>query len=93
MSWNFRSHPAVKKDPRRLSAERRNFILDAVLPEIISDPYRGEELHGPLRGFRKYRSGEDRIAYLINTARKEVVVLHIGPRGGFYERLRRRLKK
>ena len=92
MSWALRFHPAVKKDLRRLSPERRNFILGTMLPAIAADPFRGEPLHGPLKGFWKYQIGDDRIAYAINVKLREVTMLQIGPRGGFYQRLRKRLK-
>ena len=93
MSWTLRAHPAVKKDLRRLSPEARNFILNDILPAIRHDPYRGEPLHGPLKGLRKFRTAEHRVAYAVDERRHEVVVLEVGPRGGFYERLRRRLRK
>ena len=93
MSWSLRFHPAVRKDLRRLSPEARNFILSTMLPLIAADPHRGETLHGPLRGFWKYRSGEYRIAYELDATRHEIIILEIGLRGGFYERLRKRMKR
>lgn len=93
MFWSIHFHPAVKKDLRRLPREARDFIIREVLPSLVRDPYCGEPLHGPLKGFWKYTSGEHRVAYQIDDGRKEVMVLEIGPRGGFYERLRRRLGK
>lgn len=92
-SWRFNFHPAVRKDLRRLSKEARRFILDSVLPKITTNPYGGESLHGPLKGFWKYRGGEYRIAYSCDEKRHEVVILEIGKRGGFYERFKRRLEK
>ena len=85
MDWKLRAHPAVRKDLRRLSPERRNLILDTALSAIAANPFRGEPLHGPLKGFWKFRIGEDRIAYAIDERRHEAVVLEVGPRGGFYE--------
>lgn len=93
MSWSLRFHPAVRKDLRRLSPEARNFILGDRLTALGRDPFRGEPLHGPLKGLRKLQMGELRIVYAVDERRHEVVVLEIGPRGGFYERLRRRLRK
>lgn len=93
MSWALRFHPAVKKDLRRLSPEARNFILGDRLPPLGRDPFRGELLHGPLKGLRKLQTGEIRIAYAVDERRHEIVVLEIGPRGGFYERLRRRMRR
>ena len=93
MVWILRFHPAVKKDLRRLSREARNFIICNSFPELEINPYQGEQLHGPLKGFRKVYSGEYRIAYSIDNTRKEVVIIDVGSRGGFYERLRHRLGK
>lgn len=93
MAWALRFHPAVRKDLRRLPKEARNFIPTNVLPMLGRNPYGGEPLHGPLKGFWKYQSGEYRVAYAVDEKRHEVIVLEVGPRGGFYERLRRRLRK
>ncbi|MEK7501284.1 MAG: type II toxin-antitoxin system RelE/ParE family toxin [Patescibacteria group bacterium] len=92
-SWLLNFHPAVRKDLRRLPKEARVFILNMVLPQIAADPYAGEQLHGPLKGFWKYRHGEHRIAYSCDEKRGEVVILETGKRGGFYERLKQRLGK
>ena len=93
MSWSTCFHPAIKKDLRRLSNEARDFIVQKVFPIISKTPYLGEPLHGPLKGFWKYAVGEYRIAYSVDSKRKEMIILEVGPRGGFYERLRRRLGK
>lgn len=93
MSWIVKFHPAVRKDLRRLSKEAADFIIAEVAPLLEDNPYRGEPLHGPLRGIWKFRSGEYRIAYLIDEKYREVVILEVGPRGGFYERLRQRVGK
>lgn len=92
MSLDLRFHPAVKRDLRRLSSEARDFIIRS-FSELSENPYRGEPLRGPLKGFWKFHSGEHRSAYEIDEKRREVIVLEVGPRGGFYERLRRRLGK
>ena len=93
MPWRIRFHPAVKKDLRHLSSEARYFIIQKVFPLLGENPYAGEPLHGPLKGLWKYITSEKRIAYLIYPKLKEVVIIEIGPRGGFYGRLRRRLGK
>ncbi len=94
MSWTLRFHPATRKDIRRLSQERRDFILNNVLPKISTDPHQnGSPLHGPLKGLWKHQAGGDRIAYAIDQKLKEVIIIEIGPRGGFYKRLHKRLQK
>lgn len=92
MAWNLCFHPGVKKDLRRISSEARNSLLERIFPLLKEKPYCGEPLHGPLRGFWKYRTGKYRITYSVNKELREIIVIEIGPRGGFYERLRRRLR-
>ena len=92
MAWNLRFHPGVKKDLRRISPEARDSLLERILPLLEENPYQGEPLHGPLRRFWKYRTGNYRITYSINKERQEIIVIEIGPRGGFYERLKHRLR-
>lgn len=93
MPWIISFHPAVRKDLRRLPKEAADFILNSAASSLVENPYCGDMLHGPLRGIWKLRSGEYRIAYCIDEKRHEIVILEIGSRGGFYARLRNRLKK
>ncbi len=93
MPWAFRSHPAVKKDLRRVPEKTRDFIFKEIFPKIVNNPYAGEPLHGPLKGIWKCYAGEHRIAYSIDSELHEVVIIEVGARGGFYERLRRRIDR
>jgi len=65
-------------------------------PSLAEEPARGIPLTGPVRGFWKYRAFLSdvsyRIGYLVNNTHREVIILAAGPRGGFYEHLRRRTK-
>ena len=66
-------------------------------PQLAADPFQGVPLTGPLRGYWKYRvflcGVQYRVAYVIDVRKKEVVIIAIGPRGGFYERMRKRVRK
>ena len=97
MSFYLRSHPAVRKDLRRIAPPARDEIIFSILPKLEENPFLGTNLTGSLRGYWKYRvflfGVWYRIGYTIDTKRREVVILAVGPRGGFYERLHRRLKK
>jgi len=97
VSYLTQFHPAVRKDLRRINPRAREDILLSVLPELQKDPYIGTLLTGPLRGIYKYRifiSGVwYRIAYSIDSECREIIVLAIGARGEFYDRLSRRLGK
>jgi addiction module RelE/StbE family toxin len=91
--WFLAFHPGVRKDLRRLSKEAADFIVSNAPPLLMNNPYRGEPLRGPLRGAWKFRISEYRIAYSIDEKRRGIIILEVGARSGFYERLRKRLKK
>lgn len=97
MTFGIRSHPAVKKDLRRIDPRAREQVTSSILPKLSNDPFQGVPLVGPLRGIWKYRvfilGVWYRIAYLVDTQQKEIIILAIGSRGGFYERLKRRSKR
>ncbi len=69
--------------------------MSHVLPQLAADPLQGTPLTGPLRGYWKHRvflfGVWYRVAYVMDTQRREVVVIAIGPRGGFYARMRKRV--
>ena len=68
-----------------------------MLPQLAADPFQGVPLTGPLRGYWKYRvflfGVWYRVAYTLDARMKEVLIIAIGPRGGFYERMRQRVRK
>ena len=71
----------------------RQGILD-VSVELERDPFHvGERLHGPLAflySFHfKIQNVKYRMAYTIDAEKQIVLVHHIGPREGFYDRLLR----
>jgi addiction module RelE/StbE family toxin len=86
------------------SAHRRYKKLDPVLKQQIKeeanklseDPHRYEELKGPLRAIRsyhfEYRRTQYRIAYRILEDKKQIEVLLVKSREGFYHTLRRIIK-
>ncbi len=86
------------------SAHRRYKKFDPLLKQKIKEegnklseaPHRYEELKGPLRGIRSYHFDyskiEYRIAYRIFEDKKEIEVVLVKPREGFYQTLRRIIK-
>lgn len=94
--FNDRYHPAVKKDLKKLDPTVRKDINAEWIPKLLADPYRGEELSGPLAGIRSFhfniRSTDYRIAYSIKENEYIIRVLMIGKRENFYQILRRRVK-
>jgi len=86
------------------SAHRRYKKFDPLLKKKIKgeanklseDPHRYEELKGPLSGIRSYHfdysKTQYRIAYRILEDKKEIEVVLVKSRDGFYQILRRIIK-
>ena len=77
--YKDRYHPSVKKDPKKLGPITRKDIKNDWIQEILTDPCRGEELSGILKGIRsfhfKIRATNYRVAYTIEENEKIVNVL------------------
>ncbi|MCI0533084.1 type II toxin-antitoxin system RelE/ParE family toxin [bacterium] len=83
---------AVKKLPRNIREE----IVQLSREIIARNPYDAEKLQKPLHECRSFHFKLDnihyRIAYRIAVKEKRIDIVLVGPREGFYERLRRVLK-
>lgn len=71
-------------------------VIDA-LAQLETEPESGHLLLGDLVGIRSLDfnvkgSGSFRVAYEVNERDEVCLVIAIGPREGFYDRLRRRLR-
>jgi Plasmid stabilisation system protein. len=86
----------VQKDIQRLPIRVQELLLFRHLPALQTNPYQGEFLKGEFRNLRKYTfrhlSTEYRIVYRLQEDKRVVILVMVGSREGFYERLRRRLK-
>ena len=95
MTFKDQYHPAVKKDLKKLDPMAQKEIRTEWIPMILAEPYKGDELSGPLHGIRsfhfKIRSTDYRVAYIVSDEEETVKVLMIGKRETFYKTLRRRL--
>ena len=64
---------------------------------LADDPYRWEELKGPLKGLRSckfsFKGTRYRIAYRINATEHVIEIALVGPRQNFYEMLRRIIQR
>ena len=65
-------------------AMRRRIIT--TLERLKSKPYSGKSLRGELEGLFSLRIGGMRAVYGVDTKKKLVVVLAIGPRGDIYNK-------
>lgn len=95
-SYKLVFHPAVRKDLRRLPREASRYIVREVFPALATKPGSGVMLRGSLRHMRKYvaRHGgaSYRVVYQFDARRNSTVVLMVGPRSDFYDRLLRRVR-
>ena len=95
MNYAVTFHPALRKDLKRIAPKAREEIISRIIPQLAINPFIGVRLVGPLRDYWKQRifiSGVwYRMAYALDVSKREVIIVAIGPRGGFYNRLRHRL--
>ena len=86
----------VRKDLKKLSKQVAARIVNFYLPQLIKNPHIGIPLSGDLRGYWKYvvkfQGVSYRAAYRISEKEKVILVIAIGPRQKFYERLLQRLR-
>lgn len=85
----------ITHSARRSAKKLPRFVREALIKEaqiLKINPYAGERLSPPLRflySFHfKYKNVHYRIVYTINANTKQIIVHLIGPREGFYERVR-----
>lgn len=94
--YQLRTLRVIRKDLKKLSKQAAARIVDFYLPQLANDPYIGISLSGNFKGFWKYvvkfQGVNYRIAYQISEKEKVILVIAIGPREKFYERLLRRLR-
>lgn len=60
--------------------------------EIKTNPYLGENLKGDLSFIRKIRIGDYRIAYVVENSTLTIIMLKVGPRQNFYDKLMKLIK-
>ena len=81
---------------KKIDKNARDDIKETWIPKLLSKPFEGEELTGPLAGIRSYHFSvgrvQYRIAYSINENEHIMKILMIAKRKGFYQIIKRRLK-
>lgn len=86
---------SVHRDLKKLSKQASARIVNFCLPKLSRNPYSGIQLSGNLNGYFKYvfkfQGVSYRIVYQISEKDKIILVIAIGPRGEFYERLLKRI--
>ena len=94
--YRIKSISAVKKDIRKLDKELQKIVKEEYFAEIERDPFRAVPLIHEFKGLWSYhfkhKGTQYRIVYEIRPEDQIVLVIMIGPREGFYQALRRRLR-
>lgn len=75
----------VAKDLKKLPKEIKEKALKIVEGILVKDPHIGKPLTGPYRGLWKYRVGDYRIIYTIESDRLCIFLLRIRHRKNVYE--------
>lgn len=75
---------SVKKDLQKLSKADQKQILDNIQQNLAKDPYKGKALTGEFKGLYRWRVGNIRVIYEIQTKQLIILVLKIGQRKNVY---------
>ncbi len=85
---------SVEKDIKKLPSQVQKLLADEYLPQIQNAPEQGKFLHGQFRNFRSFRLSDQgveyRVIYKVGKESNSVVLIMVGARENFYDRLRRR---
>ncbi|MBI4120565.1 MAG: type II toxin-antitoxin system RelE/ParE family toxin [Parcubacteria group bacterium] len=93
--WRVYIASSAEREVKKLPLEVRRFVLDE-FPDIVRQaPLVGGLLSGPLAWLRSFHFSAKgqlyRIAYSVDVKDSKIYVHYVGPRGGFYGRLRQSL--
>jgi addiction module RelE/StbE family toxin len=84
--------PSAHKRYRKFDPHLQHKIKEEAR-KLSEEPYRYEELKGPLKGIRSYhfdyKNTEYRIAYRVVEDKKRIEIVLVKPRESFYQILRR----
>ncbi len=87
----------TRKDLKKLPKQTSIKIVNFCLPQLSKNPYLGIQLTCNLKGYFKYvfkfQNVNYRIIYQISKKEKIILIIAIGAREKFYERLLRRINK
>lgn len=96
MKYNIQFTSGAESDIKRLGPDAQHALK--AINELRESPLKGKPLKGSLRGVRSLgfaaSGGQYRVAYYVLTDDAVCLVLMVGPREGFYKRVRRlRIRK
>jgi len=95
--YELKAINAVKKDLNTLNRATVKEIQEIHFPRIKKDPHQADPLRYAFKGLYSYHfrhvGTSYRIIYEIYEEENLIIILLIGSRENFYERLRRRLRR
>jgi len=90
--YRARFTPEASRIIAHLPPEGKRLIRTAI-DELTLLPFRGDELHMELSGFRSLKSRRYRIIYKINESCSSVDIYYVGQRKDVYDNFRELLEK
>ena len=94
--YQIRILKAVRKDLRKLSKQSATKIVNLCFPQLSKNPHLGIPLSENLKGYWKYvfrfQGVSYRIIYQIFKKERIILIIAVGPREKFYERLLKRIR-
>ena len=89
MNQNFKVlyNPHLKKDLKLLGKKELAIFFNIIDSILLKDPFKGKKLKGKFSELYKFRIGQYRIIYKINTAEKTIYILRCRHRKNVYDNL------
>ena len=85
MKWKIEFSNKFLKNQKRFPGEIKKRVTGAV-KQIVTDPYSGVPLTGPLKGVWKKAVGKYRIEYLIDNDNQKIIFVNVDLRKKIYKR-------
>ena len=89
MNQNYKVlyNPHLKKDLKLLSNKELSIFFNIIDSMLLKDPFKGKKLKGKFSELYKFRVGQYRIIYKINTVEKTIYILRCRHRKNVYNNL------
>lgn len=95
--WRVLITPSAERAIRKLPKKCGEFVFEAFPKVAKENPLAGQQLSGPLSWLRSFHFSVEgkpyRVAYSLDSRKREIIIHYGGYRGGFYERLRKHLQR
>lgn len=68
-------------------------LIRASIDEVVTEPFKGDELHMELAGFRSLKPKRYRIIYKVDEVDSTIEVYYVGPRRDVYQNFKKLLSE